>query len=250
MEFCIISPTAGLSRYSTLSKRHLVLPQIKSPLYRDFYVKRRKQGDHIILDNGAYEKTPQFAREFWECMALIRPQVAVLPDYLLQPWKKTRNAVLYFIDQYVHDWPEVEWMFVPQAEKGDIRGFYHCFNEVMHEASDVISWVGAPRVLNSHFGNARADFAATVRQRYPNHRIHALGDIIDRDGLAKMGVTSLDSSAPVWRGWCRYNILHQGWKTLDVPCNFEADDLPEPGDYRDRLILKNLEIIGVPIRTG
>ncbi len=55
MEFCIIGPTAGLERYATLSKTHLVLAHIKDGAYVEFYRKRRTDGDWIILDNGAYE---------------------------------------------------------------------------------------------------------------------------------------------------------------------------------------------------
>lgn len=57
MKHAIIAPVALLERFSTQSDYHLVLchDMAKFPKYREFYSKRRKAGDFIILDNSAHE---------------------------------------------------------------------------------------------------------------------------------------------------------------------------------------------------
>src|SRR5580765_952846 len=116
MEFCIISPVTGLQTYAIRSRSHLLLPQIQHPDYVNFYRERRKQGDTIILDNGAYE-----GKYDWvlvdEMIQVYNPQVCSLPDYLLQDWKKTHRAALHYLDVWYDKYPETQWMFVPQAAK-------------------------------------------------------------------------------------------------------------------------------------
>src|SRR5882724_8154116 len=97
MEFCVISPTSGLERYATRSKTHLVLAHLFDGAYADFYLKQKNEGDVIILDNGTYENgQPHFT---FDIVRRLKPQVVVLPDFLLHPWKKTWHAAISFLDK-------------------------------------------------------------------------------------------------------------------------------------------------------
>src|SRR5258708_20931730 len=123
MGFCIISPVAGLERYSTMSRHHLLLPQLdKIPGYRDFYLKMLKRGDFLMLDNGAYEGQTDW-KLLVDCIKIYGPAVVALPDYLLQPWEKTHHEAMTFLDRYYDIFPNVQWMYIPQAIKGDIMGY-------------------------------------------------------------------------------------------------------------------------------
>src|SRR5438477_6253945 len=133
MEFCIITPTAGLERYATLSKTHLVLAHYwdKDIAYRKFYHERKAAGDFIILDNGAYEGVAYF-EELGRIANEVRPNVLVLPDFYLQPWQKTWHASIAWLDRFCYeDWlpHETEFCYIPQSTKGDLDGFLESYTE-------------------------------------------------------------------------------------------------------------------------
>jgi hypothetical protein len=252
MDFCIISPTAGLERYATLSKTHLVLAhECKDHDYLQFYIKRQMEGDFIILDNGAYENgEPEWDTNL---MQGLQPNVVVLPDYPLQSWQKTWHAAIAHLDRCSHDEQEFEWCYIPQAPKGDFHGFIESYLEVVQDPR--ISWIGIPRALSYAITDnplARVEFARMVRKDYPRLKLHAFGmvngDIHELGYLAQAGVTSIDSSAPVWRGWYRGHHLgvkseHESWDLLGAPVDFNA---PEGGSIEhDWVIRKNLEACGV-----
>lgn len=243
MEFCVISPTAGLERYATLSKYQFVLAHEYQGAYAEFYVNRKKSGDFVILDNGTYENgTPMFSPEIVEELV---PDVVVLPDYLLQPWEKTWHAAMHFLNTHFDHFPQVKWMYVPQAEEGDYEGFIRSYEEIKDDPR--ITWLGIPRCLTyavTHDPLARVLFARHVRADTPRFNIHCLGmcdgDIGELPYLAQAGVTSIDSSAPVWRGWNGLHIQSRSWRELGTPVDFNS---PIPNS--DMLVKLNLEVCGV-----
>ena len=254
MEFCIISPTAGLNRYSTLSKTHLVLPFVEDQEYWRFYTKRRDAGDRIILDNGAYEsKRPVDDTVIISLIeSPLRPQVVVLPDYLLQPWEKTWHAAIAFLDRWAEKFPDVEWMYVPQAEERDMSGWRTSLLKGVDEPR--VSWIGLPRAYATHIACrplARVEEVATITG-YHKKKVHCLGmlagDVHELHYLDKAGCISIDSSAPVWRGWNGYSLKSfedSIWP--DYPMDFNAEphqDLVKRG-HREDVILKNLEACGI-----
>lgn len=253
MEFCIISPTAGLERYARLSKTHLVLTPVylRDKAYAEFYDQRSAEGDFIILDNGAYEGETMFHLDI---MATLRPKVVVLPDFLLKPWKQTWHAAIAFLDLVErNNWLEgIEFLYIPQAEKGDMHGFIESYLEAVQDPR--ITWLGVPRALSYAITDnplARVEFARMVRGDYPRLKIHAFGmvsgDIHELGYLAQAGVTSIDSSAPVWRGWNGQSMLEldrRWWDEFGTPVDFNAE---LPTDIRQEVILDNLEACGVRI---
>lgn len=261
MEFCVISPTAGLERYATLSKTHLVLAheyerdvELDSIDYRKFYLKRREAGDFIILDNGAYEAGhPFFSRRL---IQELQPQVVVLPDFYLQPWQKTWHAAIHYLDMYYTAFPaNTEWLYIPQSLPGDINGFVESYIEAVQDRR--ITWLGIPRALAYAITDnplARVEFARMVKRDHPGIHLHAFGmvngDIHELPYLKAAGVESIDSSAPVWRGWNGNQIdKTEDRKLWDiqgtaVDFNTKWDPFYEaPGNQH--LILHNLEACGV-----
>ena len=254
MDFCIISPIAGLNRYSILSKTHLVLPHIYDEDYWNFYEGRRSEGDRIILDNGAYEGREFHEIRFTSLLRYLKPQVAVLPDYPLEWWVKTHRASMAFLDRWAEKFPEVEWMYVPQAEEKHYGDLIHSMKEVLdNEPSNRVKWIGLPRNLTTHFLSPlnRIDAVRVIKEEpaYENVKIHCLGmaagNVHELHYLAQLGVDSIDSSAPVWRGWNGYNINDPNWP--DIPVNFDwlGAGLREAFQDKHELILHNLKECGI-----
>ncbi len=245
MDFAIISPVSGLNRYSILSKTHLVLPQVESMDYWMFYRKRWKEGDRIIVDNGAYEGVEFNENRFTEILTAFRDGcVAVLPDYLLQPWEKTWHASIAFLDRWADKFPEVEWMYVPQAIEGDRSGWRASMFKGVEEPR--IDWIGLPRAYATHIARrplARVDEIESLISFYKK-KVHCLGmlagDVHELYYLDKAGCISIDSSAPVWRGWQGYRVGDKQWP--DCPVDFGEVTL---GSGRHELILDNLKECGI-----
>lgn len=236
-----------------------MLPQVKNPDYIDYYLRRKDEGDILILDNGEYEDA-QKQTQFMEMMDVYRPQVAVLPDYLLQDGSKTVAAAIKFLDRWGDKWGN-EWMFVPQSVPGDIMGFIDCLYEGIQLAEDhsweAITWIGIPRALPTKISQdplIRVNVCRYIKEKTPQLKVHCLGmaagNLEEVKLLGKAGCDAIDSSAPVWRGWNGYDLesrtyysetLPGAWR--DVPCNFDAPFHHNP--FKHELILKNLEACGV-----
>jgi len=252
MEFAVISPTAGLERYAKLSKTQVVLSQINQQEYLDFYKKRREADDLIILDNGAYEGMTLPIDNLKACIEWYDPQVVALPDFYLQSWRKTWHASIHFLDMYYDKFPDQQWLYVPQSTPGDLHGFISSYQEAAEDPR--ITWLGIPRCLPLHITDnplARVEFAQLVRSQHPRLRLHAFGmvngDVHELPYLAAAGVNSVDSSAPVWRGWNGVSLngkfSHMEWEEKGTPVDFSHN--VKGWESNHELILANLEACGV-----
>lgn len=224
MEFCIISPTAGLEKYATLSKTHLVLAHVNSNAYKSFYQQRRREGDTLILDNGAHE---QGASINWGVLEnsiyLYNPQIAVLPDTLNDPIQ-TASDSLRFLDRVAGKFPNVDWMYVVQAHDGSLRR-----DLLEHVLTDprvgrLVKWLGITRYLS--IGNGlRRSFVKKSLEGY-GKKFHALGmvngSIDELRDLAYAGFHSCDSSVPVWRGWNGYVVGDKNVQWPEISVDFDA----------------------------
>jgi len=255
MEFCIISPIAGLERYSTLSKTHLLLPQLdKLPGYREFYLKRKEAGDFLILDNGAYEGIEDW-KLLVDCISIYKPQVVALPDYMLGTWDKTFWEAQRFLDSYYDQFPWVQWMYIPQAIPGDIIGWVTSLEMMLRD--ERVKWIGLARVLTYAITSdpmMRVNCARAIHRMWPHIKMHALGmskgSVEELNELrARTSVYSIDSNAPVWRGECAYSIDPKSYLYVkqwpETPCEYERP-LALTGQT-DELILSNLEVCGVNV---
>jgi hypothetical protein len=246
MEFCIISPIAGLERYATLSRTHLLLPQLdKYPEYRKFYQERQRKGDFLILDNGAYEGQADW-KQLVDCISIYKPDVVALPDYMCQDWHKTYFEAQRFLDSYYEEFKWVQWMYIPQAQPGDIIGWTISLELMMRDLR--VKWVGLARVLTYAITSdpmMRVNCARTINRMWPRIKLHALGmskgSVEELNALrATARVNSIDSNAPVWRGWNAVKLGHP-WGEISVDYETSHDIAP----WKESVILHNLEACGV-----
>lgn len=269
MNFCIISPITGLERYSTLSRFHLVLAHLlRDKHYYNFYAGRRDAGDFLILDNGAYENTQSVHPETYFGLARqLQPNVVVLPDVFMSPWRITTSESLKFLDTYIERFITLpEFMFVPQCQttKDNKDGytsreeFFQSLETAVNDGrvGRYIQWVGLGRYLHTEFTNLpgkgfrRANLAREIQRAGFRHlKVHALGmangSVEELQALQDAGVHSIDSSAPVWRGWNGYSISDLRWKEEGTSCNFLTTDIPNEWQ-----ILQNLEACNVDTGKG
>ena len=249
MEFCIIAPAAGLEKYASRSRTHLVLPHINNKKYMNFYRKRREEGDLIILDNGAYEGKCD-NQTLLQAMKYYDPQVTVLPDIPLGDAQVTLDMAKGFLCTHRSAFPNMQWMFVPSGRAGRPDEWELCLsNSVFDKSLCTCSWIGLARVMGTHIFDtplARIEQARRIRKHNPKLVVHALGMLAGETGelwaLKQAGVFSIDSSAPVWRGWNGYSLdqNHYEKKWPDPSVDFDAE-LPEPGAIEHQYINANLE---------
>ena len=233
INFCHISPTAHLAKYTQSNGAHLILAHLveEDPEYRDYYA-NLNDGKYKIMDNSAFEMF-KLGREMYESDKLIEMGTAckadciVLSDYPKQNSQRTVNAAKTLIPQFKA--AGFDTFFVPQSELGDMYDYINCVEWALnHQDIDLIgiSILGAPiacGVDESTFeGGKRSD--AYKMQRYLSRlavfrelekrnllgplaqkRFHCLGMV---DGPKEVDllreyhkyIFSWDSSAAVWAG--------------------------------------------------
>lgn len=245
MNFCIISPAAGLQQFATLSKTHLVLSHVDNAIYTEFYRQRRDAGDLVILDNGAYEGRMD-PEKLLEKIVHYRPQVIVLPDILMGDAKESFELARDFHKTW-RSQVECQWMYVPQTKLGDSVAFHYYLQKAIDDIKP--EWIGIPRVLATDHKGHRDACCREIHFYNPEINVHALGmkagSLEELELLRDSGCTSIDSSAPVWRGWCNVNIDNYAyWNEYGSECDFDAYPLA-PMDPRIKLIMSNLTKCGV-----
>lgn len=237
MDFRIISPTAGLEKFATLSKTHLILAHIKDPGYQAFYKKRRELGDHIILDNGAHENGSAADWDVLsEAIEWYKPQVVVLPDTLNDP-QTTASESLRFLDYCGSFHSDVEWMYVVQAKNGYIGETRLRSVLLDTRVGHLIKWLGITRYLTIDNQITRSTLKSYLDQY--GLKLHALGmvngSVSELKDLAAYGFDSVDSSVPVWRGWNDWKVGQNLWP--EIPVDFSTKHPP----ISEQLIYQNLK---------
>lgn len=253
MDFCIITPIEGLERFATLSRKHLVLPQISDLRYQKFYRERRDKGDCLILDNGAYEGTCVSNGYLIDMIHYYTPNIVVLPDKYLADAEENFDLAMAFLDKvskYIkEDYVDsrTNWMFCPQSTPGKVIEFWLSVYRAL--ANPLITHLGLPRnMVTDIFKDplARVESARTLKSTHPKVHLHALGmadgDYEELWALKKVGVESIDSSAPVWRGWNGFDLDDPDWDGLEVDFNAKP-----PRMATDLLIRSNLRKCGVKV---
>lgn len=220
--------------------------------YWEYYKNRSQEGDYIILDNGAYEGESNM-KLVRRKMELLKCNMVALPDFLLDHWKKTWNAAQAFLDLYYTEYLGGVWMYIPQSRPGDMMGFVEGLTRAMDDPR--IGAIGIPRALSTKITNdpfARLNVCQYIKKRRPDLYVHALGmsagDVEELHQLSLEGCDSIDSSAPVWRGWHGWSLEKTSGKTVVGDVDFNA---PWHNDgKKDALILKNLEACKVDVSTA
>lgn len=255
-QFCFIAPASLLDRYASHSKTHLVLPQITNPMYREFYARKRREGDLIILDNGAYElHNSVHGSDLCSAIEFYRPQVCALPDYLLQDGEITFEASRGFLYEVKERFPNTKWMYIPQSTPGDLQGWYKWLNIGLKELKP--DWIGIPRALATDIatgGNAWLERANAVEQlTMRGVKTHALGmvngDLKELELLFWEGCCSIDNSSPIWRGvlGCKLdNASHtEWWKDYGSPVDFNWNGVKDGKalSFNDSDVKHNMNLV-------
>lgn len=208
--FCIIAPTPYLE-YTKMSKRHLVLAHIvdTNPTYAEFYAQRSREGDFIIMDNGAFELGQSYAPDkLIDLGNRCGADAIVLPDYPFVSADVTIEAAIKWGPK-VRD-AGFKTMFVPQSKVGDLGDWIWAYTWAANNADiDIIamSILGIPNAL-PHIPAAYArvvmtqllmDRGAFNADKYHHYLGLNSGPKLEIPPLLKMGaLDSLDSSNPVW----------------------------------------------------
>lgn len=233
INFCHISPTPYLDRYTKDNGAHLILAHLveEDPAYRDYYA-NLDDGKYKIMDNSAFEMF-KLGRPMYDSDKLIemgnqcKADCLVLSDYPKEPAQRTIDAAKALIPAFKD--AGFETFFVPQSRLGDMTDYINCMEwALFHDDIDLIglSILGAPiacGVNETTFdGGKRSD--AYKMQRYLSRlevfhqlekrnlltdmatkRFHCLGMV---DGPKEISllrpyhrhIFSWDSSAAVWAG--------------------------------------------------
>jgi len=116
MQFAPIVPIKYLNELATLSNTQLVLSHwLAEPKYLTFYKSRRKEGDIIILDNGACELEESVPIEdlLNSYIALGGASIVVIPDTLVGDNIKLIKSFETYIPEFKKLNEEVHFMVVP-----------------------------------------------------------------------------------------------------------------------------------------
>lgn len=249
-QFCFIAPGSLLDRYASVSRTHLVLPQVDNHRYKEFYFRKRTEGDLIILDNGAYElgESDSYGR-LTERMMFYNPQVTAMPDFLLQNGEKTFEECLRFRKELIPHMPKTKWMYIPQSTPGDMKGFMQWMNKAIKELKP--DWIGLPRALVTDIGSkySRVNVCEYLQVLHPEIKIHCLGmangDLEELELLFWEGASSIDSGAPIWRGY-HGSFLDKPedqlrWNVYGKPVDFDYATVMGAG--LDAVIKHNMNLV-------
>ena len=213
----------------------VLAPQyVKDPKYANFYLKRREEGDFLFLDNGAYEGEYS-QRNFVAALFGLQPNVACLPDVIMNG-RTSRELSSKFLLEYGHSFPATKWMYIPQGiDMVDYCESISFFEALRSRFADLIlEWIGITRFLRTHVlkvDHIRVDAAEWIHGRWPDVHIHAMGmaagDVGELEVLRSQGfVESVDSSAPIWRGWNGYYLSEPGdelvWNSKGPDVQFDS----------------------------
>ncbi len=158
MKVALVSPTSLLEHVGPFSDYHLILTHkvIYERRYQDFYARRSKAGDYIILDNGAVEKGGRSVplKDIVLAAVLTKPTVVVLPDYLFDSDRTLdeledalRSPQLRFMRRVL---PEVQLCAVVQGVDQD--DWLECFR-ILNDPRNGIDALGIPKVTGQLFGH-------------------------------------------------------------------------------------------------
>lgn len=150
----------------------LVLPEhLSNKDYQDAYIAARRNGDYLIMDNGAAEGRLLSPGELRSMALGLMVNEIVVPDVLGDMYATLRMAKEFF--QFGVD-TRFKYMGVVQGQTLD-----ECCACVEAYYSDHgnITVLGLPRHLISTTKNkkARAELAAYIYSNYPGYQIHLLG---------------------------------------------------------------------------
>lgn len=157
-EVALMAPTSLLPHVQPLSRYHLVLAYkvIYDYKYQEYCRQRSKDGDYVILDNGAVEKGGRSVpmKDIVLAAILIKPTLIVLPDFLFDS-RRTLNELetalrsphMKFLRR-VH--PDAKLCAIVQGV--DERDWMECFH-ILNDSGNGIDVLGVPKITGQIFGS-------------------------------------------------------------------------------------------------
>lgn len=282
INFCHISPTAHLNKYTKSNGAHLLLAHLveEDPEYREYYA-NLDDGKYKIMDNSAFEMF-KLGRPMYESSKLIEMGRAcnanciVLSDYPKQPSRVTVNAAKRLIPEFKDQ--GFDTFFVPQSELGDMSDLVNCIEWALHNSEiDLIglSILAAPIACGvdetTFEGGKRSD--AYKMQRYlsrlavfremerrrlltakAKRRFHCLGMVdgpkeIDLLREYEPYIFSWDSSAAVWAGI--NGITFDNSPTGLQNGKFEKEvDFHDQSEHDPGIVYRNIDVIDKMVSRG
>jgi hypothetical protein len=232
MRFASIVPTDCLDDGAFQgSDCHLVLAQQASrdARYFEFYRKRARLGDTVILDNGAYEGQLVTFEELLRLTRELKPTVLVMPDKL-GDYEETKRMEQQFLPMAMRASYVPQLMPVLQSsDTADVWQWIRTYRE-----HTFYKWIAFPRCM----GEQRTILASGLKYAAlwdSTCKYWALGmldgDIEELSELSHLGFYGCDSSAPVWRGLQGFSLNEAdrtAWQVQGTPVDFSTklDTIP------------------------
>jgi len=211
MKLALIPPYSQISSiYRT--NYQLVLPEhLSNKAYQEAYITARRNGDYLIMDNGAAEGQLLSPGELRSMALGLMVNEIVVPDVLGDMYATLKLAKEFF--QYGVD-HRFKYMGVVQGQSLD-----ECCACVEAYYSDHgnITVLGIPRHLihTTNTKDIRAQLASYIRGNYPSYQVHLLGTNpsyikelrVHATDFAIAGVRGVDTSAPFNYAWGAKSML-------------------------------------------
>jgi len=214
MEVALIAP-GSLQHLSVNRKFEMIIPEgvHHDSRYKTYFSHEGRSDKYTMLDNGAFEQAQVTDHNLLELAAMYQVDEVAAPDVIGDVYQSLNKleSFLYMIESY-QDF-QLRIMAVVQGQN-------------LRECKSFITYIASTQHANTtwtlafpkHLVKTTGHFDARLRlirwtQREYNHlfQIHALGYNYPGEvqGLAGLGVRSLDTSAPFIAAYHRYSLQNQ-----------------------------------------
>ena len=203
MKVAIIAPTKNLNLFAAMSSFHLVLAHQYEldNRYRRFYQGRVAAGDHVILDNSAYELQESIsAKRLLTCALDLNPTAVFLPDARFD-----KEKTLKVVEESVQLFANRGWDLLGVPQGNDLESILECYQKL---GTLGLSGIGLYEEIGEVAGmKSRYQFLQYLEDHdmvYPNFYYHLLGmeeNVHEVRNLRTFDwVDSIDSTKPVVYG--------------------------------------------------
>lgn len=203
MKVALITPTAFLRRFAT-TDYHLVLAQqyMHDEKYRRFYKERVAAGDHVMLDNGAYELGQSIpTAKLIEIAEDLNPTAVYLPDARFDTAK-----TISLMEEALPKFKGRGWKLLGVPQGNSLEGVLECYQWILSNSD--IDGFGIYEEVGEVTGLGRRwDFLDYLqKEKLVDDRLyyHMLGmeeDLVNIKHLARFKfVSGIDSAKPIAYG--------------------------------------------------
>lgn len=219
----------------------LVLPEhLANKQYQEAYITARRNGDYLILDNGAAEGNLLSHGELRGMALGLMVNEIVVPDVLGnmdETLQLTKDFFRFGVDH------RFKYMGVVQGKTFDeccacVEAYYETFGE--------ITVLGIPRHLISTCDDdqVRSNLALYIRRTHPGYQVHLLGtnpeyirELKDKQHEFHIaGVRGVDTSAP-------YNYAYYAKSLLDGDIALRPDNYFDVSISQTQALNYNIELL-------